>query len=549
MLYYTPMDILKNLDLLWVGLAVITITILGFVVFLNNRKSITNKTFLLFVLIAIGYSIFNYLSLNGLPGEISFNFLKITIFLAVWYSFVLLRLFYVFPNENIKFSWFYKFCIFPITVFTSVLSLTPLVFNRILEFNLDGTISKLAYGPGIFLFVPVILSLVLGGIILLFRKTRKAKYVERDQLRDVLIGTSITYMLIILFNLILPVVFNNSFFVSYAPIFTLPFIIFTSYAILKHGLFNVKVIATELLVFALWILVLVRTLLSDRWQDGVLNGGLFVVLVVVGIFIIRSVQKEVALRERVEGLMKELNKSNDKLWVANEKLQELDKLKTEFVSMATHQLRSPLTAIKGYASMVLENSFGPVEEKARGAVDIIFQSSEKLVKVIEDFLNITRIELGTMKYDQSELNFKELVENVSKELRVNIEKKGLQFSFEADPAGDYKLVGDSGKLSQVVGNLIDNAIKYTPKGEIKVRLSKIENKIRLEVADTGVGIPAEVIPKLFQKFTRADDAGKVNISGTGLGLYVAKQIVEAHNGRIWAESDGKGKGSRFVVEL
>ncbi|HEY4476855.1 MAG TPA: ATP-binding protein [Candidatus Paceibacterota bacterium] len=83
----------------------------------------------------------------------------------------------------------------------------------------------------------------------------------------------------------------------------------------------------------------------------------------------------------------------------------------------------------------------------------------------------------------------------------------------------------------------------------KVRLSKIENKIRLEVADTGVGIPAEVIPKLFQKFTRADDAGKVNITGTGLGLYVAKQIVEAHNGRIWAESDGKGKGSRFVVEL
>ena len=200
------------------------------------------------------------------------------------------------------------------------------------------------------------------------------------------------------------------------------------------------------------------------WQDGALNGGLFVVLVVVGIFLIRSVFREVAQREKIERLVGELGKSNDKLWVANEKLQELDKLKTEFVSMATHQLRSPLTAIKGYASMLLENSFGPVEEKARGAVDIIFQSSQKLVHVIEDFLNITRIELGTMKYDQSEFNFKELVESVSKELKVNVEKKGLQFSFEFNSTGNYKLAGDSGKLAQVIGNLIDNAIKYTPAG-------------------------------------------------------------------------------------
>jgi signal transduction histidine kinase len=235
--------------------------------------------------------------------------------------------------------------------------------------------------------------------------------------------------------------------------------------------------------------------------------------------------------------------------VANDKLQELDRMKTEFVSLATHQLRSPLTAIKGYSSMILENSFGPIEDKARGAVDVIFQSSQKLVKVIEDFLNITRIELGTMKYEQSEFDFKALVESVSKELRVNVEKKGLQFSFEFNSTGNYKLVGDSGKLAQVVGNLIDNAIKYTPKGWIKVSLNQIDGKIRLTVADNGVGMPAEVIPKLFQKFSRASDAGEVNITGTGLGLYVAKQIVDGHHGKIWAESDGVGKGSRFVVEI
>ncbi|MFH1170719.1 MAG: GAF domain-containing sensor histidine kinase [Candidatus Vogelbacteria bacterium] len=248
-------------------------------------------------------------------------------------------------------------------------------------------------------------------------------------------------------------------------------------------------------------------------------------------------------------LDQQLKSANNKLWVANDKLQELDRMKTEFVSLATHQLRSPLTAIKGYSSMILENSFGPIEDKARGAVDVIFQSSQKLVKVIEDFLNITRIELGTMKYEQSEFDFKELVENVSRELKVTVEKKGLQFSFEIEPTGNYKLVGDSGKLAQVVGNLIDNAIKYTPKGWIKVSLNQVDGKIRLTVTDSGVGMPAEVIPKLFQKFTRADDAGQVNITGTGLGLYVAKQIVDGHHGKIWAESDGVGQGSRFVVEL
>ena len=197
---------------------------------------------------------------------------------------------------------------------------------------------------------------------------------------------------------------------------------------------------------------------------------------------------------------------------------------------------------------------GPVT--ARWAVDVIFQSSQKMVKEIEDFLNITRIELGTMKYEQSEVNFKELVETVSKELRVNVEKKGLQFSLEIDSTAGYKLVGDSGKLAQAVGNLIDNAIKYTParqeggkQGWIRMTLSRVDGKIRLEVSDSGVGMPAEVIPKLFQKFTRAEDASQVNITGTGLGLYVAKQIVNAHHGQIWAESDGVGKGSRFIVEV
>ncbi|MBI2099998.1 MAG: HAMP domain-containing histidine kinase [Candidatus Vogelbacteria bacterium] len=274
----------------------------------------------------------------------------------------------------------------------------------------------------------------------------------------------------------------------------------------------------------------------------------FLVLIILLLFsfIIRmwrnQLRKEVAQREHIENLASELER-------ANEKLKELDKVKTEFVSIATHQLRAPLTAIKGYASMILEGSFGAINGKAKEAVDIVFQSSQKLVSVIEDFLNITRIELGKMKYELTDFDLKQLVESALKENAPSIARKGLTFKFNTDGHSDYKINADYGKLAQVVNNLIDNALKYTEAGSLTVTLSKVGGKTRLAIADTGVGIPPETMEKLFQKFTRAADASKSNLAGTGLGLYVAKQIIEAHHGRLWAESDGVGQGSTFIVEL
>jgi signal transduction histidine kinase len=229
-------------------------------------------------------------------------------------------------------------------------------------------------------------------------------------------------------------------------------------------------------------------------------------------------------------------------------LADLDRMKTEFVSIASHQLRTPITAIKGYASMLLEGSFGHVDNKVKDAIAVVFDSSQKLVSVVEDFLNITRIELGKMKYDMALFNFKELTERVIGELKPTIERKGIKLNFSAD-AGPHQISGDTGKISQVISNLIDNSLKYTPKGEVDINVRRYDNKIELSVKDSGVGIAPEVLPKLFEKFIRADDAGQTNISGTGLGLYVAKQIVEAHNGRIWAESEGPGKGSTFYVDF
>ncbi len=238
------------------------------------------------------------------------------------------------------------------------------------------------------------------------------------------------------------------------------------------------------------------------------------------------------------------------LHVANEKLKDLDMLKTEFLSLAAHQLRSPLTAIRGYTSMLLDGSFGQIsDEKQRDAIDRVFQSSTHLSKIVEDLLNVSKIEQGGMKYEMTTFDFAKSVKDVSNDLSVVAEKKGLTLTFSAEEKGDFMLYGDEEKLRQVLVNIIDNAIKYTQVGGITVRLSHSEDGlIKLDVIDTGMGISPEEKEKLFDKFSRGA-GGKTNTGGSGLGLYLAKQIVAAHTGYITIDSPGVGKGSTFTIEL
>lgn len=252
----------------------------------------------------------------------------------------------------------------------------------------------------------------------------------------------------------------------------------------------------------------------------------------------------------VVNLNKKLNELADKLSDANEQLKSLDKLKTEFLSLASHQFRSPLTAINGYTSMLLAGDFGPVTDKQKEMIDRIFESGRHLAKVIEDFLNVSKIEQGGMKYTMAPFDMEKAARDLAADLSITAEKRGLTLSFETDGKGPYTVNGDMEKIRQVMLNLVDNSIKYTKEGSIKVRLEKTDDgkKILWSVADTGMGIPPEIMKTLFQKFARGEGA-KMNTSGSGLGLYLAKTIAEAHRGRVWAESAGAGQGSVFSLEL
>ena len=235
---------------------------------------------------------------------------------------------------------------------------------------------------------------------------------------------------------------------------------------------------------------------------------------------------------------------------ANIRLEGLDKLKTEFLSLASHQLRSPLTAIKGYNSMLLEGSFGEVGEKQKEAIDRVFQSSNHLTKVVEDLLNVSKIEAGGMKYEMAPFDLEKAVHELSTDLSITAQKKGLTLNFVSDNKPPYTMNGDMEKIRQVVLNIIDNAIKYTQKGGITVNLSKdiAGGFMKISITDTGMGISPEEKEKLFQKFSRGE-GGKTNTGGSGLGLYLAKQIAEAHGGHISIDSPGVGLGSTFSINF
>ncbi|MEN9614451.1 MAG: hypothetical protein RLZZ347_758 [Candidatus Parcubacteria bacterium] len=325
--------------------------------------------------------------------------------------------------------------------------------------------------------------------------------------------------------------------------------VISGYAIFKYQLFDTKVITTQLVTFALWMFILIRTLLADTLKEQLINGGLLLITIIFGMFLIRSVLREVKTREKIEELAKNLEKTNKDLEGANARLQELDQLKSEFVSLATHQIRGPLTAIKGYASLIVEGDYGKVSAGVKEAVNTILHSAQSLVVVVGDFLDVSRIEQGRMKYDFKIFDLKGLVQEVVSELKPNLDRNKLDLSVSIDQNTEFLVDADRVKIKQVIANIFDNSIKYTPKGSIAISLTKNNGKILFAIKDTGIGIHKDTIPKLFAKFSRAKDANETNIIGTGLGLYLARELIKGHNGRVWAESEGQGKGSQFYIEL
>ena len=233
--------------------------------------------------------------------------------------------------------------------------------------------------------------------------------------------------------------------------------------------------------------------------------------------------------------------------ITREKLVE--RLKTEFVSLSAHQLRTPLSAIKWTLKMILDGDMGEVNEEQKDLLRKTYESNERMINLINDLLNVTRIEEGRYVYKKKLVSLTDLVEEIVKNYKEEAKRRGINFKFNKTKEKLPKIKMDPDKVKLVITNLIDNAVRYTSeKGKVIVSLEKKENSIEFFVEDSGIGVPEDQKERIFTKFFRASNAVRTETEGSGLGLFICKNIVEAHDGEVWFESE-EGKGSRFYFSL
>jgi len=229
---------------------------------------------------------------------------------------------------------------------------------------------------------------------------------------------------------------------------------------------------------------------------------------------------------------------------SNKRLKELDETKDDFISMASHQLRTPLTSVKGYLSLVLEGDAGTIKPAQRQLLNQAFTSSQRMVYLISDLLNVSRLKTGKFIIDPSAINLADVITDEVEQLKETASSRDIELSY-AKPKHFPTLMFDETKIRQVIMNFMDNAIYYTrPKGHIRVKLIDKPTTIELRVVDNGIGVPRAEQPHLFTKFYRAGNARKARPDGTGLGLFMAKKVIAAQGGALIFESH-EGKGSTF----
>ena len=518
--------------------------ILSAFIFLKNRSSLPGKILSLTALFFALWSLFDLILWTNNDGRVIMFFWSLINLFELLVSLFTLYFSYVFLfGRDVLF----KYKMVAGVLISPFIALIPTNFN-LPQFLVD--ICEAQQGPLLKYFYFLEVFFLSWLLLMLFYKIVKASNIERKQVVQFSIGVILFLVSFSGTNLIGSVL--GKWEILQYGLFGMPiFLGFLAYLIVRYRAFNIKMFGAQALVAALIILIGSQYFFVRDAMSIALTGITLSLSIVFGYILIKSVGHEVEGKEQLQAMA-------DKLAMANEELKKLDNAKTEFLSIASHQLRTPLTAIKGFISLILEGAYGKVEPEMRGALNKIAISSERLIQLVEDLLNVSRIESGRMQYRFESASLSPLLEDLCENFALVAKQRDLYLDLKLPEGGLPEINMDPAKMREVLSNLIDNALKYTEKGGVTVRAEKLEavdsktkasDVVRVTVADTGIGIPAEEIPYLFQKFSRGKDTKRLHVGGTGLGLYVGKNIVEAHGGQIWIESDGAGRGTKFIMEL
>ncbi len=382
------------------------------------------------------------------------------------------------------------------------------------------------------------------GIVRMWRNYLHSQGMEKRQLLVIASSVSIAGLAGVYYNLILPSpVFENFHYIWSGPIFTSGIAVAIMYSIFRLHLFNVKVIATELLVSFLFIFTLLRTLIATTLRERVLDGGLFALVFVIGMLLIKAVYVEVRSRERIDEQEKNLEKINEELKLANRQQETL----LHFIS---HEVKGYLAKSQMAFSSIVGNDYGPVTPALNSLAARMLDDMRTGIDTVSEILNAGSLKKGVVNYSMEPFDVRSEVDAVVADFKKIADEKKITLLLEA-PDATYRIVGDRVQLRKhVMYNLLDNALKYSRDGGcVTVSLSRRANHVVFSIRDTGVGLSADDKSRLFTEGGRGKNSMMINPHSTGYGLYIARSIVAAHQGTIWAESDGEGKGSTFFFEV
>jgi len=271
---------------------------------------------------------------------------------------------------------------------------------------------------------------------------------------------------------------------------------------------------------------------------------IFIVLAVLSLLVLFELVVIINSLRYTRQLLRIKDKHEAELRRAHEKLKSVDKLKTEFMNIAAHELKTPLVPMVGYLHLIDKSK---LDSEDRENLEIAIRNTQRLQRLVGDILDIAKLESKVMKFNMEDVQLGRAIKDAISSAAPFAKEKKIYLKSEA-PEKLPIIKGDFMRLSQVLTNLLNNAIKFTDKGGITVRARKSGGDVVVEVSDTGIGMAKQEIPKLFAKFYQADSSAKRKYGGTGLGLAICKEIVKAHRGNIWVESE-LGKGSTFAFKV
>lgn len=504
---------------------------LAFFILFQNRKALANKGLFLMIASFEAWVLFALMFwASNRSDVVMFSWLMDILFEPLVYIFAFYLLYVLIKQRDLQ---FWKKTILG-ALYLPIIIFLPTKYMLV---GFDPSSCLAVEGP-LALYYTYFVEIFVIIWIIIFCVRNYFETSDKNWRKEILFLSSGTILLLIAFawgNIIGS--FSDNWVLGDYGLFGMPiFIGFLVYNIVRFKLFNIKLVGSVALIIALWAATASLLSIQDINVAHAVVSGTLIFTTIFGWIFIRTIIRETRQKEEIEKLAQNLQSANEN--------------QASLIHFISHEIKGFLTKNLAIFASIKEGDYGATSKELELAAEYGLTDTKKGVDTIMDILNSSNLKRGTLLINMELFDLKDSVKNVAESLKPEVTAKGLRLNLELDNDSFNNFKGDQNQLEKhVFRNLIDNAIKYTLKGEISIKLKKRGDRILFTVKDSGVGITEEDKKRLFTEGGRGKESTLVNVNSTGYGLFIAKQIVTAHGGKIWAESEGKDKGSTFVVEL